>query len=101
MCCGVYRFGSISVVTPVPQTCQPTHSAAVTPYARIFNYYRLTTYRPLPASVTSCYHKLQVVELLMHRPQMWVGDMGVYLGGSDIAMAQHGLHATQVGTVHQ
>lgn len=44
---------------------------------------------------------LRTVELLMHRFQVRVGDVGVDLSRSDVAVAEHGLDGAQVGAVHQ
>ena len=33
--------------------------------------------------------------------KMWVGDVGVNLGGADVGMAEHSLDATKVGAVHE
>lgn len=41
-----------------------------------------------------------VVELFMDRTQVRVGDVGVDLGGGNVAVAEHGLDRTEIGTVH-
>lgn len=37
----------------------------------------------------------------MHALEVWVGNVGVDLRGGNIAMAEHGLYAAQIGTVHE
>ena len=32
---------------------------------------------------------------------MWVGNVGINLGGGNVAMAKHGLHAAYIGTIHK
>ena len=41
------------------------------------------------------------VKLLVHCSQVRIGDVRIYLGGGDIAVAKHGLDAAQVGSVHE
>jgi hypothetical protein len=41
------------------------------------------------------------VKLLMHILEVWIGHVRVNLGGGDVAVAEHGLHAAQVGAVHE
>ena len=33
--------------------------------------------------------------------QVRVGDVGVYLGGRDVAVAEQRLHGAEIGTVHK
>lgn len=40
------------------------------------------------------------LELVVNFLKVGVGDVGVNLRGGDTAVAKHGLHRTQVGTVH-
>lgn len=36
----------------------------------------------------------------MHITELFVGDVGIYLGGGDIAVTQEFLHRAEVGAVH-
>jgi len=40
------------------------------------------------------------MEFLVDRPEVGVGDVGVDLGGGDVAVAEQGLDRAQVGAVH-
>ena len=39
------------------------------------------------------------MEIFMHIAELFVGDVGVNLGGGDAGVAKHGLHRTDVGAV--
>lgn len=41
------------------------------------------------------------LKFIVHFLEMRVGHVGVDLGGGDIAMPQHRLDRTQIGTIHQ
>ncbi len=41
------------------------------------------------------------MELFVDVFEVGVGNMRVNLGGTDIAVAEHALHTTDVGTIHQ
>ena len=41
------------------------------------------------------------MEFLVDRSEVWVGDVGVDLGGGDVAVAEQGLDGAQVGAIHQ
>lgn len=41
------------------------------------------------------------MEALVDVFEVWVGDVGVNLGGCDVAVAEHGLDAAEVGAVHE
>ncbi len=32
---------------------------------------------------------------------MWVGDVGINLGGGNVAVAEHGLDGSNIGAVHE
>ena len=41
------------------------------------------------------------MKALMHLAQVRIGNVSIHLGRGDIAVAEHGLYATEVGTIHQ
>lgn len=55
----------------------------------------------MPAAVPHKLRLLLPVELLVDAFEVRVGDVGVNLGGGDVAVAEQGLDRAQVGAVHQ
>ena len=41
------------------------------------------------------------LETLVDLSEMWVGDVGVNLGGADVGVAEEGLDGADVGAVHE
>jgi hypothetical protein len=81
------------------KTCVVARLMRVFVQSLICTIYRESTLEPANKLVEKSYQLPPRMILLMRVAEVFVGNVGIYLGRSDIGVTKEDLHTTQVGAV--